>query len=86
MNKRFAYFYFMKDQADAIRKVLPLHVGYWKALRLGQYLGGPFRDRSGGLISFETTDLEQAAQLIAGDPFALHDLIGTKWLREWVPE
>ena len=86
MNKRFVYFYFMKNQPDAIRELVPLHVSYWKKLRLGQYVGGPFQDRSGGLISFEATDLDQATRLVEADPFVVHDLVGMKWLREWIPE
>ena len=40
----------------------PQHVSHWQALHLDGYLGGPFEDRSGGLITFETEDEEYAKQ------------------------
>jgi hypothetical protein len=36
-----------------VREVAPKHAAYWHELRLPEYVGGPFADRSGGLISFE---------------------------------
>lgn len=57
MGKRPAYFYFMKNDPDRIRSVVPLHVEYWKGSGLEGYMGGPFADRSGGLITFEAENL-----------------------------
>lgn len=34
------------------------------------YLGGPFADRSGGLITFEASSRERAERMTAHDPFA----------------
>lgn len=34
------------------------------------YLGGPFADRSGGLITFEASSPERAERMTAHDPFA----------------
>jgi hypothetical protein len=48
---RFLYFYLMRDLADRVRAVAPDHAAYWRDLALGEYAGGPFADRSGGLIT-----------------------------------
>jgi hypothetical protein len=45
---RFLYFYLMKDAPDRVRATAPKHAAYWRELGLGDYLGGPFADRSGG--------------------------------------
>ncbi len=86
MKKRFAYFYFMKPEPDKIRQFVPAHIQYWKKCRLEGYLGGPFADRSGGLITFEATNPEKATSIVKHDPFALNDLLDSKWLKEWLPE
>jgi uncharacterized protein YciI len=41
------------------------------------------RDRSGGLITFEAASAEDAAQLVASDPFVTERLIEKSWLKEW---
>ena len=86
MASRFVYVYFMKRAPDRIREIVPQHVRYWKELRLDGYAGGPFADRSGGLILFESADLASAGSLVAHDPFGVHELIEMKWVKEWVPE
>lgn len=48
------------------------------------YLGGPFADRSGGLITFEASSPERAEWTTAHDPFARHGLLGRHWRKEWV--
>src|SRR4029450_12491324 len=50
---RFVYCYSMKDDPAAVRELAPKHAAYWHELGLAEYIGGPFADRSGGLISFE---------------------------------
>lgn len=47
------------------------------------YLGGPFANRSGGLITFEASSPERAERTTAHDPFARHGLLGRHWLKEW---
>lgn len=47
------------------------------------YLGGPFADRSGGLITFEASSRERAEKMTGQDPFARHGLLGLHWLKEW---
>lgn len=76
----------MKDDAEKIRQVIPSHIEYWKERNLPDYLGGPFANRSGGLISFEATSLEEATQIIMTDPFLLKNLVENKWVKEWVVE
>jgi uncharacterized protein YciI len=46
-------------------------------------VGGPFADRTGGLISFEASSLPEATALIEQDPFVREDLIEQRWLKEW---
>jgi len=83
---RFAYHYLMKDAPDRVRAVAPEHADYWHGLALRGYLGGPFMDRSGGLITFEIGDESEAARLVGDDPFVREDMIEEYWLKEWVPE
>ena len=86
MNKRFAYIYFMKNDPEKIRSIVSLHVEYWKNLRLLNYQGGPFNDRSGGLIIFNADGIEYATRTVNNDPFITEGLIERKWLKEWIPE
>ena len=86
MPKRFVYFYLMKNQPDRIRLVVPSHVEYWRNSGAAGYSGGPFADRSGGLITFEASGLEEAAELTKGDPFILEDLLADRWVKEWIVE
>jgi uncharacterized protein YciI len=85
-DKCFVYLYFNRNEPEKIRWVVPAHVEYWKRANLKAYKGGPFADRTGGLISFVASRLEEAAGIIQQDPFILEDLIERKWLKEWVPE
>lgn len=86
MNKRFAYFYFMKREPGKIRSVVPLHVEHWQQGNLKGYMGGPFADRSGGLITFEAESMEAATKIVRNDPFVLEDLLADKWIKEWTVE
>lgn len=63
----------------------PRHAAYWRDLGLPGYLGGPFGDRSGGLITFEATDRSLARELVARDPFVQETLLESSWLKEWQP-
>lgn len=83
---RFAYFYFMKGEPEDIRHLAPKHAAYWRGRALEGYEGGPFSDRTGGLITFEAQDRGLAAGLVASDPFQLGGVIGDSWLKEWRPE
>jgi uncharacterized protein YciI len=81
---RFLYFYLMRDAPDRVRAVAPEHAAYWRELGLGDYLGGPFVDRSGGLITFEIASADEAERLVADDPFERGDLLERRWLKEWM--
>jgi uncharacterized protein YciI len=83
---RFVYFYFNRNEPQKIRQVVSAHVEYWKTANLQGYMGGPFSDRTGGLISFAASSLEDAAEIIRRDPFVLEDLIEQKWIKEWIVE
>jgi hypothetical protein len=43
----------MKREPEKIQQIVPLHVEYWGKYKSKNYLGGPFADRSGGLIIFD---------------------------------
>jgi uncharacterized protein YciI len=83
---RFAYVYFMKDEPDRIRATVARHVAHWHDQRLPGYLGGPFEDRSGGLITFEAEDHERARHAVDSDPFMQEDLLEAWWLKQWTPQ
>ena len=85
-NGRFIYFYFNRNEPQRIREVVVAHVQYWKTADLKSYSGGPFADRSGGLISFAAQNLQEAMQIILRDPFVQQNLIEQKWSKEWIPE
>jgi hypothetical protein len=59
----------MRNGPDRVRAAVPDHVSYWLGLRLDGYLSGPFEDRSGGLITFQTD--EDRAQRSASSAFAM---------------
>ncbi len=86
MTKRFIYFYYMKKNPSKIQIVAPSHSKYWKKLNLEKYTGGPFSDRSGGLITFGVENIEKVKELIKNDPFVIENLIEEKWVKEWVVE
>ncbi len=86
MKRSFAFFYLMKPLPEGIREAVPLHVEYWKSRNLAGYSGGPFADRSGGLIVFEATSLAEATRLVEADSFVKRDLLQSRWVKEWMPE
>ena len=85
-GKRFVYFYFNRNEPEKIRQVVPAHVGYWKSANVKGYMGGPFGDRTGGLISFVAPSLQDATEIILQDPFIREDLVEQKWINEWLLE
>jgi uncharacterized protein YciI len=86
MEKRFVFCYQMTEDAATIRETVPAHVTYWTEAALDHYLGGPFADRSGGLITFAASDLERATRIAESDPFVLRSLVRDWWIREWLVE
>jgi uncharacterized protein YciI len=83
MAKRFIFFYTMGADPARIRDTAAAHVAYWADAALSNYAGGPFADRSGGLITFDADDLAQAAAMVEGDPFLAEGLLRDHWLKEW---
>ncbi|HAK89987.1 MAG TPA: hypothetical protein DHV16_06400 [Nitrospiraceae bacterium] len=86
MGKQFAFFYFMKKEPEKIKDAVPLHIEYWHKLKLSKYLGGPFADRTGGMITFEAESVDDANRIIINDPFVIQDLLESNWIKEWVVE
>ena len=56
MSPRFAYIYFMRDDPDRVRAAVPKHVSHWHGLVLSGYVGSPFEDHTGGLITFDAEE------------------------------
>ncbi|HET9909808.1 MAG TPA: YciI family protein, partial [Anaerolineales bacterium] len=83
---RFIYFYFNRNEPEKIHQVVPAHVEYWRSLNMEGYMGGPFTDRTGGLISFLDSNLEEAEEIMRQDPFVSADLIEQKWIKQWIVE
>lgn len=82
---RFVFFYLMTDNPTRAADVAQRHAAYWHGLALPGYLGGPFADRSGGLILFEADTPTEAQQLVADDPFLREGAVDTWWLQPWLP-
>jgi hypothetical protein len=81
---RFLYFYLMTDAPDRVRAAAPQHASYWQERGLPDYLGGPFADRSGGLITFAADSATEAERLVADDPFVREDLLEHRWVKAWM--
>lgn len=82
---RYAYFYLMRNDPERVRSVAPNHVSHWQRLGFAHYLGGPFEDRTGGLITFDANDTA-AEGAVLEDPFVREDLVEVRWLKQWMPE
>jgi uncharacterized protein YciI len=55
-------------------------------LDLSGYLGGPFEDRTGGLMSFDARARKAAEGLVADDPFQQGGLVEDWRLQVWSPQ
>ena len=86
MTERYVFFYLMQGDREKIREVVPSHVEFWRSSGLSNWQGGPFGDRSGGLILFEAAGLTQAQAVVDRDPFVVHGLVAQKWIKQWLPE
>jgi uncharacterized protein YciI len=83
---RFVYCYQMKEDRGGVQDVAPKHAAYWHQLGLPGYVGGPFEDRSGGLILFEAPTEKRASELTSDDPFRRAGLVTDWWLKVWILE
>ncbi len=84
MSTQIVFFYLMRNEPEKIRETVPRHEEYWQTRKLRKYRGGPFGDLSGGLITFEADDFEQASKIVQGDPFVTEVLLESSWLKDWV--
>jgi uncharacterized protein YciI len=82
----FLFFHLMTNNPDRVRRVAAQHSANWGEQALSGYLGGPFADRSGGLITFEADTPALAEKLVSGDPFLRQGCISSWWLKEWLAE
>lgn len=67
----------------AIRAAVPAHVEYWRTRNLPEYIGGPFVDRTGSLITFAASNLDAARDTVQHDPFVEGNLVEDSWVKEW---
>lgn len=84
MAEQFVFFYLMKPEAEKISHLVPEHIRYWETNKPTNYNGGPFGDKSGGLIVFEADDLDIAKKMVADDPFVKNRTISAKWVKSWL--
>jgi uncharacterized protein YciI len=85
MSTRFAYVYLMADDPQRIRSIAPQHTAHWQGLDLQDYRGGPFADKTGGLITFAVGEAAEAEAAVAADPFVRERLLERSWLKRWDP-
>jgi uncharacterized protein YciI len=81
---RFIFSYTMTEDAERVRATVPAHVAYWHDAGVEDYLGGPFADRTGGLITFSAPGLREATEVIERDPFLTAGVIRDRWVKEWL--
>ena len=81
---RYVLFYENGENFAAAREHFPAHQArYQDFMRRGVLLMlGPFTDGEGGALAVFTTR-EAAEEFVAGDPFALNQVVGKWRLREW---
>ena len=85
MLNQYAFFYLMKKDIQNIENIVYRHIHYWEKHQPDDYTGGPFEDRSGGLILFKARDSQAAERLAENDPFVVEKAIKSKWLKRWIP-
>lgn len=86
MPKRFVFFYFIKKNRNEVGLVLPSHVEYWEKAHVNKFIGGLFADGSGGMITFEASNREEADDKIIEDPLIINNLIEIRWVKELIAE
>ena len=75
----------MANDPRRVRATAPVHAEYWQELQPADYEGGPFADRSGGLITFSAVGIDEAEAAVSGDPFVTKGLLSDRWLKRWEP-
>jgi uncharacterized protein YciI len=81
---RFIFCYTMIDDAERIRDTVPAHVSFWHDSGVDDFQGGPFSDRSGGLITFTAAGPEAALEMVERDPFVAAGVLRDRWVKEWL--
>ena len=85
MEPTYVFFYFMVDDVERIKSTIGPHVAYWKSQSFEYYRGGPFTDKSGGLIIFTSENYSEAEDIVRNDPFIKEGALREYWLKEWIP-
>jgi len=78
------FFYFMKPGIANMKSVVEDHKNYWHGVNISAYEGGPFLDKTGGLIRFQAESYDQAMGIINKDPFVINDCLDKKWVKQWL--
>ncbi|OGU56409.1 MAG: hypothetical protein A2V66_06220 [Ignavibacteria bacterium RBG_13_36_8] len=63
-----------------------MHEKYWEELKLKNYMWGEFADGSGGLITFDAANEEEAIEIIEEDPLLEANAIEEKGIKELIVE
>ena len=74
----------MDFEPARLKTVIPAQIKYWEEHAAVNFTGGPFKDRSGGMISFTAADLAAAENICKGDPFVKEGMVKEYWVREWL--
>ena len=82
----FAFSYQMRNRPEQIKTSVSGHVTYWKGQTFEYYKGGPYADRSGGMIVFSAPSMTEAQDIIEKDPFMKDGIVESYMLKEWKPE
>lgn len=82
----FMFSYQMHNRPEQIKSTVLGHVSYWKSQTFEYYKGGPYADRSGGMIIFTAPGIAEARSIIEKDPFMKNGIVDTHVLKEWKPE
>ncbi len=81
--KKFIFFYF-NTRLEKVREVVPSHIDFWNNQQFESYTGGPFSDKTGGMIIFTANSLTEANEIIKKDPFMAGNLISEYYIKEWL--
>lgn len=84
MAKQYVFFYLMNVQSERIGQIISAHVHYWADNKSVHPTGGPFADRTGGMIVFEAEGLHDAETLANNDPFVTRRVVQKCWIKEWM--
>lgn len=84
MEKIFAFCYFMKFEPARLKTLIPEQIKYWEEHARSNFTGGPFQDRSGGMLTFSAPNLAAAEEICKADPFVKSGLVEEYWVKEWL--